>query len=188
MQQQHQLTSTEYILAGFFLMIASFPAVIQADMGAMTGSVMGDIQSHAQQYRDDNLVQRRARGLVNELCAALERDGKDVDCPDISDPHAVHAFIRSQTDDASAADDLHAAPLDTVVMPLLKDLSPSETSLLRRNQRIGQCDPTMNDIVPGFYELCQSGISRNGDKRLRQFLQLKDSDAPVNYHIRGLEQ
>lgn len=126
----------------------------------MPGALIG---GDAMMLRSAHLLLRRSYTRVMERCEERVAAGEDIDCPDINDPKALRDFMKGnpeeETTDHAAAPELTRA-----------DLDDGQRALLRRLERVGACPPTLDDLAPGFLDLCIRIVGPAGENGQMQRL------------------
>jgi hypothetical protein len=159
-----RLTKKEYVLAGVFAFIAAFP-LATASNGAFTVDLLPPLASvvgrrDVMELRSERHEFQRQRAKVMEICDKRANTDADVECPDMNDPAAISRFMRGLE---SLEPDTGTGVTEAVIS--IFDLSDHQRGTLRRFERLRTCPETLNDILPGFYELCLSAVEKTEDKR-----------------------
>lgn len=146
-------TNREYLLGGLFALLAAFPIVTATDLSVpLHGSVAQEAIERAFRDRDDQSILRRMRWSILRDCAQREALGEKDACPDMNDVDALLDYWTPAVREAAPAEEAISASMD--------DLGEYERNVLRRAKRVGQCLTGLDDLVPGFQELCESEIAK----------------------------
>jgi len=115
-----------------------------------------------------------------DRCKATEASATrdSLSCPDINDPLLFDDFVaQSKKPKATPAQPLNVeeagfSTTPVVEVPLLnrRELRSKDRSLLRRFARVGVCPETLQDYLPGFYELCLSIVKDSPRSKIRMGL------------------
>lgn len=178
-------TQREYVLSMLLALIVTTP--LATDMtGSATQHLTGAVTNLRRQVlenRADLRAQRRAYDKVRAVCLRRSQKDETVECPEFNDKKGIRVFLRTTPKDKkaldptegkeeAAAEEEQAEEEETQMKERalrLEDLNDWQKSLLRRYQRTDFCSKTMNDIVPGFYELCLS-VMRKSNPRYQGIL------------------
>ncbi len=161
-----RLTKKEYVLAGVFAFIAAFPLATSTD-GAFAVDLLPPLASvvgrrEVMELRNERNVLQRQRSKIMEVCENRAQTNPDVECPDINDSEAVRRFMRGLVPFTPDTDTGATKAIISIF-----DLSENQRGTLRRFERLRTCPETLNDILPGFYELCLSTLEKTEDARPR---------------------
>jgi hypothetical protein len=105
-----------------------------------------------------------------DACLTSRGIGMNTSCPDINDPNlrAAYRKLRSgtrherQDKKAEAEPQVHAA---VDAKPLsARDLSREDEQILRHYVRAKTCPSTLQDYLPGFFELCLSIVGEGANR------------------------
>lgn len=158
-----RLTKKEYVLAGIFAFIAAYP-LATADEGAFGLNILPPIGSlvsvdRGDVNRDDRNTYLRERAQVMRVCTNRLQNDPETVCPDMNDPTAVRVFLRGLPT-------VHKAATGSIADTLtILDLTETQRGLMRRLIRVRTCPDTLDDILPGFLELCESVLEDSTDDR-----------------------
>jgi hypothetical protein len=152
-----RLTKREYVLAGVFAFIAAFPLVTATD-GAHNVDILPPLASivgrrEVMELRNERNLFQREKAKMLEAC-----ENREEECPNINDIGAVRRFLRGLPP-------IVASTGATNSMLTILELTDYQQGILRRFGRIRTCPETLNDILPGFYELCTSTLEETEDDR-----------------------
>lgn len=157
---RRRFSKREYVLGGLFALIALFPLATEPDGEEVEilppfASVVG--RREVLELRHERSQQVRMQKEVMDICA--RRD--DVECPDINNYDEMRRFMRG-------VPVMHDAAVEMITMPLTtSDLSDVQGGLLRRFLKVRTCPDALNDILPGFFDLCSSLLDETEDTRPR---------------------
>ncbi len=159
-----RLTKKEYVLAGVFAFIAAFPIATATD-GAFAVDLLPPLASvvgrrEVIELRSERHEFQRERTKVMEVCANRAKTDPDVECPDLNDPAAVRRFMRGLV---PFEPETGTGVTEAVIS--IFDLSEHQRGTLRRFERLRTCPEALNEILPGFYELCLSTVEKTEDDR-----------------------
>lgn len=149
------ITKTEYIVGAFFALTALLPLATTED--GYTIDVLpplASVVSDGSELMTDHLAQRR---LINQAMEICERRG--VECPDVNDYDALRRFIRGESAVHEAASETGSN-----VITIL-DLTETQKGMLRRFQRVRVCPDGLDDVLPGFFNLCSTLLKQTPDTR-----------------------
>jgi hypothetical protein len=110
---------------------------------------------------------RRAASRIQRECQDRANRGEAVDCAVVNDDIAEEQRRAKQPRNIFEEPEHRSAPetdvgTDDDVLTV-DDLTEHQKSLLRWYQRTGSCAMGLNQLVPGFYELCVSIIGPRGE-------------------------
>lgn len=125
-------------------------------IAGLSGMALSGSQAIAEQARVRE--QRRQYSQVQSLCRDRAAKGEAVVCPTIDDTEGIAAFLTGSTHAAASA------PVAGTNEAILKQdqLTDYQRDLLRRYQRAGSCPETIEQILPGFHDLCVSLVGERG--------------------------
>lgn len=150
------ITKTEYIVGAFFALTALLPLATTED--GYTIDVLPPLASVVSDGSDlmtDHLAQRR---LINQALEICTRRG--VECPDVNDYDALRRFMRGESAVHEAAPETDADAPITIL-----DLTDTQKGMLRRFQRVRVCPDGLDDLLPGFFNLCSTLLKQTPDTR-----------------------
>lgn len=178
-----KLKKHEYVLLGIFLFVAGFPLATATDGWSFDVVPLGSVLTPHQvlEIRENQVEVRRANAKVRRLC--MKRVGEDatVECPDINNAVEVERFLLGKPLREEAATET-----GVMVRALrMTDLGQSETAMLRRFKRAGNCPQGLDAIIPGFNALCIETIGTavpmlEDIVRVRAFERESREDAAIN--------
>ncbi len=162
-----RLTKKEYVLAGVFAFIAAFPLATASD-GVFSVEILPPLASvvgrrEVMELRNERNLFQREKAKLLETCENRAQKNPDIVCPDINDTNAVRRFMRGLPFMVHPAAGTGTVELVNTVF----DLTENQRGILRRFERLRTCPETLNDILPGFYELCLSTVEETEDTRFR---------------------
>lgn len=160
------LKKSEYVLLGLFALVAAFPLATGVAL-SMDTPLAALVSPHkALQLREDARELQREHARIVEIC--MERAAKDetVVCPDINDPKAIRAFLKNrkvqETETGSTVTEEDGTPVLRE-----SDLNEVQRGWIRRYQRVQRCPINLNEVLPGFYELCVKSLRGGSRSKIR---------------------
>lgn len=157
---RRRFSKREYVLGGLFALIALFPLATKPDGEEVEilpplASVVG--RREVLELRDERTQQMRMHEKALDICV---RRG-DAECPDVNNYGELRQFMRG-------VPVMHNAAFEVVTMPLTtSDLTDVQGGMLRRYMKVRTCPTELNDILPGFFDLCTSILEDTEDTRPR---------------------
>jgi hypothetical protein len=154
---KYSFKKSEYVLAGVLALVAAFPVVTDVSMLgsdlSVTASLLSSkaIKEQAKDNQIDYRQNRRDFQKARALCQELQSQGKEVNCPNINDADDLRVFLATHENAVEAVEGTGAALT-------VSDLNTFQLNLLRRYKNIHSCPKALNDVLPGFYALCQANV------------------------------
>lgn len=137
----------------------------QDDYGVRFEDGVQDIYRKAQEDQASLALRRRRYHTAMRRYRDLQNAGsEDLVRPDINDPSTVARYLEGSGN--TPADTIHAAAEEEESGSgsgpelTITEVSREDRQLLRRYERAGTCPVSLQNYIPGFYELCLSLVGR----------------------------
>ena len=157
------LSKKEYVIGAFFVLAALLPLATSEEGGRidiLPPLASLTIRERAMQMQDSQHERDRRNAEVWDTCNRRAQTDPDVVCPDVNDTAAVQRFLRGKEPIMH-----EAATGSTRKMLRVFDLTDVQQGALRRYVRVRSCPDILNEVIPGFLELCTKTLRQTTDTR-----------------------